>query len=361
MRPEANVKSSPLHTNPTTISIQTDIAATNNRHHATPREPITILQHRSHTQRRRRLHNQPRMLQQQPHTRDNRPLPHQDGIINHLKEIIQNHRNGKPPGNTIRDRHSGIRGDHPPLTPRTRHRRRTSRLHTDHLNPRQQRLHHKPHTGRHRTPTQRDQNNIERRPPTRQLQTNGRRTLTRLKIQRILDQPHTTPLRKLHRPLAGHLEITLHHLQLRTQRTNPIKLHRRRPTRSHHRHIQTTAKTRPTERLTQIPGTGTHRRRPHPPLISQQARHNLRTPALETADRVRRLQLDAHRAAKTAAQRVALVQRRVEEHRIDQLASGANPVKMKACLEHGPRIYHSRRPSLGFLLGRVGVAHAIAV
>jgi hypothetical protein len=69
-------------------------------------------------------------------------------------------------------------------------------------------------------------------------------------------------------------------------------------------------------------------------MAGEQARDDLGAAALEAADRVRRFELDAHRAPEVGLQRLAAVQRSVEKNRVDHPASRPDPGSVEARLEH---------------------------
>jgi hypothetical protein len=65
-------------------------------------------------------------------------------------------------------------------------------------------------------------------------------------------------------------------------------------------------------------------------IAGEQARDYLRAAGLEAADRVRRFELDAHRAAEVGLQRLAAVQRSVEKNRVYYPASRPDPSSVEA-------------------------------
>ena len=69
-------------------------------------------------------------------------------------------------------------------------------------------------------------------------------------------------------------------------------------------------------------------------VVGEQARDDLGAAGLEAADRVRRFELDAHRAPETGLQCLAAVQRRVEKNRVDYPASRPDPSDVEARLLH---------------------------
>jgi hypothetical protein len=70
-------------------------------------------------------------------------------------------------------------------------------------------------------------------------------------------------------------------------------------------------------------------------MAGEQARDDLGAAGLEAADRVRRFELDAHRAPEAGLQGLAPVQRSVEENRVDYPASRPDPGRVQARLLHG--------------------------
>jgi len=70
-------------------------------------------------------------------------------------------------------------------------------------------------------------------------------------------------------------------------------------------------------------------------MTGEQARDDLGAAGLEAAHRVRRLELDAHRASQAGLQRLAAVQRSVEKNRVDHPAGRPDPGHVQARLRHG--------------------------
>jgi len=70
-------------------------------------------------------------------------------------------------------------------------------------------------------------------------------------------------------------------------------------------------------------------------IAGEQARDDLGAAGLEAADRVRRFELDAHRASEAGLQRLAAVQRSAEKNRVDHPASRPDPGSVQARLLHG--------------------------
>jgi hypothetical protein len=137
--------------------------------------------------------------------------------------------------------------------------------------------------------------------------------------------------------LAGHLDVPVHQDQLGPERADPVELGRGRRARCHHRHVQATATTRPSQRLTEVSGARADRG-PYAG-IREQGRHHLGPPALEAANRVGRFQLDAHRATECAFQRLAAIQRSIEKHRVDHPARRPDSVEIQTRRGHGKTTY----------------------
>ena len=162
-----------------------------------------------------------------------------------------------------------------------------------------------------------------------QLQADRRRALAGLQVQAVFDQPDAVVARDGHRPLAGQLEVAVHQLQLRAERADALELGRRREAGRHDLDVEPPAAGGPGEGLAEVARARAHRG------AGERARDQLGAAALEAADRVRRFELDAHRAPEGRLQRVAPVQRRVEEDRVDHPAGRADASEVEARFRHG--------------------------
>ena len=225
-----------------------------------------------------------------------------------------------------------VGGDDAPLAPRVCHRRCAQRLDADHLDFGRPGLHHVTHAGGQRPAAQSDQDGVERRRGVRQFQADGRRALAGLDVQAVFDQPDAVVPRDGRRPLASHLEVAVHQLQPGVQCADAIKLGRRRKAGCHDGDVEPPAATGPGEGLAKVARAGAHHG--SRAIVGEQARDDLGAAGLEAADRVRRFELDAHRAPEAGLQRLAAVQRSVEKNRVDHPASRPDPGSVEARLLH---------------------------
>jgi hypothetical protein len=90
-------------------------------------------------------------------------------------------------------------------------------------------------------PAEGDQDSVERGFLGRQLKADGRGAFAGLNVQAVLDQPNAALLRDARGLLAGHFEVAVHQLQLRTQCADPIELGDGCLPRCHDRHVEATA------------------------------------------------------------------------------------------------------------------------
>ena len=188
------------------------------------------------------------------------------------------------------------------------------------------------HTGGQRPAAQGNQDGVERRHGARQFQADGRRALAGLDVGAVFDQPDAVVPREGRRPLASHVEVAVHQLQPGVQCADAIKLGRRREAGCHDGDLQPPAATGPGEGLAEVARAGAHHG--SRAMAGEQARDDLGAAGLEAADRVRRFELDAHRAPEAGLQRLAPVQRSVEKNRVDHPASRPDPGSVEARLLH---------------------------
>jgi hypothetical protein len=186
--------------------------------------------------------------------------------------------------------------------------------------------------GGQRPAAQSNQDGVERRHGIHQFQADGRRALAGLDVQAVFDQPDAVVPREVRGPLASHVEVAVHQLQPGVQCADAIKLGRRRKAGGHDGDVEPPAATGPSQGLAEVARAGAH----HGPraMAGQQARDDLGAASLEAADRIRRFELDAHRAPQARLQRLAAVQRGVEKNRIDNPASRPDPSSVQARLLH---------------------------
>ena len=208
-----------------------------------------------------------------------------------------------------------------------------SRLDADHLDFGRPGLDHVTHAGGERPAAEGDQDGVERRRGVGQFQADGRRALAGLDVQAVFDQPDAVVPREGRRPLAGHLDVAVHQLQPGVQCADAVKLGRRREAGCHDGDLQPPAAAGPGQGLAEVARAGAHHG--SRAIVGEQARDYLGAAGLEAADRVRRFELDAHRAPQAGLQRLAAVQRSVEKNRVDHPASRPDPGSVKARLLHG--------------------------
>jgi hypothetical protein len=122
--------------------------------------------------------------------------------------------------------------------------------------------------------------------------------------------------------------------------TDALELGRGREAGCHDGDVEPSGAAGPGQGLAEVARAGAH----HGLLagLGEQARDQLGAAGLEAANRVRRLELDAHRAPEHGLQRLAAVQRGVEEHRVDLPASRPDPSRVEARQLHGSAAYRLR-------------------
>jgi len=123
-----------------------------------------------------------------------------------------------------------------------------------------------------------------------------------------------------------------------------IQLGRRRKAGCHDGDVEPPAATRPRERVAKVARTRAHDG--SRAILGEQARDHLSAARLEAADRIRRLELDAHRAPDVALQRLATVERSVEKNRVDYPTSRLDASSVEARILHGTAAVAAMTPSL---------------
>ena len=122
--------------------------------------------------------------------------------------------------------------------------------------------------------------------------------------------------------------VTIHQLKLGAERPDAIELDRGRETGRHDGDVEPAVTARPGQGLAQVARAGAHHGAPA--VASELARDEFAAAGLETADRVHRLELDAHRAPERGLQRLAAVQGSVEKDGVDYPASSLDPRSVEA-------------------------------
>ena len=283
----------------------------------------------------------PACFQQQPHAGDDATPPDQDGVVGDLEEVVQDRGDGEPAGDAVGDGVDRVGGDDTALVPGTGHRRCTQGLDADHLDAGRQGL-----SGRdpRRWPWPRRPGRPGPRrtsePRVGEFQADRGRALAGLDVEAVLDQadaafPRDGDGARPHGDgaLPGQLEVPVDQLQFRPQGTDPSSLAGGRPSGmpppSRPGRGVAPDQARAWPRLPALAHTTAAR-----PCRASRVGDQLGAPGLEAAHRVRRLQLDTHRAPELTLQRVARVQRRVQEDRVDHPTSRTDPVQVQTRRGH---------------------------
>lgn len=189
------------------------------------------------------------------------------------------------------------------------------------------------HAGGQRPAAESDQDGVERRGGVHKFQADGRRALAGLDVQAVFDQPDAVVACDGRRPLASHLVVAVHQFQPGAQRADAIKLGPGREAGCHDGDVEPPAATGPGEGLAEVARARAHRG--SRATVGELVRDDLGAAGLEAADRVRRFELDAHRAPEAGLQRLAAVQRSVEKDRVDHPAGRPDPSSVETRLLHG--------------------------
>jgi hypothetical protein len=317
---------------PTAIGVYVDVAAAHDGDDVSAGEAVTVFEDRRDTEHGRRFGNEAGVVEEHPHTGDDRRLLDQDGVVSDQEEIVQDGRNGTPAGDAVSDGVGRVGVDDAPLAPRVRHRRSAQRLNADHFDVGRQRLHHVTHTGGQCAAAESNQDGVERRHGADQFQADGRRALAGFDVQAVFDQPDPVAQRQGRRPLERHLDVAVHQLQRGVQSADAIKLGRRGKAGCDDGDVEPPAATGPSEGLAKVARAGAHHG--SRAVVCELASDDLGTAGLEAADGVRRFELDAHRAPENGFQRFAAVQRSVTKNRVDYGAGRSDPSSVEARLLH---------------------------
>jgi hypothetical protein len=314
------------------IGVHVDVAAAHDGGDVPAGEAVAVFEDGGDAERGRRFDDEAGVVEEHPQAGDDRLFLDQDGVVGDQEEVVQDGRDGAPPGHAVGDGAGRVGGDDAPLAPGVCHRRGAQRLDADHLDFGRPGLDHVTHAGGQRPAAEGDKDGVERRRGVGQLQADGRRALAGLDVQAVFDQPDAVVLRDGRRPLAGRVEVAVHQLQPGVQGADAVKLGRGREAGGHDGYLQPPAAAGPGQGLTEIARAGAH----HGPraAFGKQARDQLGAAALEAADRVRRFELDAHRAPEGGLQCLAAVQRSVQENRVDHPAGGPDPGGVETRLLH---------------------------
>nr|WP_063775784.1 hypothetical protein [Streptomyces odonnellii] len=293
-------------------------------------EAVTVFEDRRDAERGRRFDDEARVVEEHPHTRDDRRLLDQDGVVSDQQKVVQDGRDGTPARDAVGDGVGRVGGDNTPLPPRVCHRRCAQRLDTDHLDFGSAVLQHMPHTGGQRPAAEGDQDGVERRHGVHvhQFQADGCRALAGFDVEAVFEQPDAVVVGDRRRPLAGQLVVAVHEFELGTQCTDAVELGRGGEAGCHDGDVEPPGATGPGEGLAEVARAGAHHGLRA--IVGEQADDQLGAAALETADRIRRFEFDAHRAPEAGLQRLTAVQRGVEKDRVDRPASRPDPSGVEA-------------------------------
>lgn len=110
-----------------------DVAPADDRGQPPVSEAFAVLQDGGHTQRRRRLDDEPCVLVEQPHTGLDALLADEHDIVDHDDKIIEDFGDGAPTRDTVGDGVDGVGLHNRAFPPRQRHRRRPLGLDSDGL------------------------------------------------------------------------------------------------------------------------------------------------------------------------------------------------------------------------------------
>ena len=194
-------------------------------------------------------------------------------------------------------------------------------------------LQHVAHAGGHRAAAQRDQDGVEGGRRVGQFQADGRRALAGLDVEAVLDQPDAVVrcamLAARSRAISKSPSTSSNSAPSARIRSSLAAGAQRDATTVTSRPRRRPDQARAWPRLPALAHTAARAA-----LVGQQARDELGAAGLEAAHRVRRLQLDTHRAAELGLQRVAAVQRSVEKDRVDVPAGRADPGEVETRREH---------------------------
>ena len=314
------------------IGVHVDVAAAHDGDHVAAGEAVTVLEDGRDAERARRFDDEAGVLEEHPHTGDDRRLLDQDGVVGDQQEVVQDGRDGKPAGDAVSDGVGRVGGDDAPAAPRLGHRRCAQRLDADHLGCGREGLHHMPDAGGQCPAAQSDQHGVERGHRVHQFQADGPRALAGLEIQAVFEQPDAVVARDGRRPLAGQLVVAVHQFQCGAQGADAIELGRGREAGGHDGDVEPAAAAGPGEGLAEVARAGAHHTARA--LVGEQARDQLGAAGLEAAHRVRRFEFDADRAAEAGLQCLAAVQRSVEKNGIDHPAGRPDPSSVEARLLH---------------------------
>src|SRR3569833_187798 len=88
---------------PAVIGVHVDIAAALDGDHVPAGEAVPILEDRRDAQSGRRFDDETGVVEEHPHSGDDRRLPDQDGVVGDQEEVVQDGRDGTPAGDTVGD------------------------------------------------------------------------------------------------------------------------------------------------------------------------------------------------------------------------------------------------------------------
>jgi hypothetical protein len=110
-------------TDPAVIGVYVDVAAAHDGDYVLAGEAVTVFEDRRDAERGRRFDDEASVVEEHPHTGDDRRFLDQDGVVSDQEEVVQDGRDGTPAGDAVSDGVGRVGGDDAPLAPRVCHRR----------------------------------------------------------------------------------------------------------------------------------------------------------------------------------------------------------------------------------------------
>ncbi len=84
------------------IGVNVDVAAAHDGDHVSAGEAVTVFEDRRDAERGRRFDDEASVVEEHPHTGDDRRLLDQDSVVRDQEEIVQDGRDGTPAGDAVR-------------------------------------------------------------------------------------------------------------------------------------------------------------------------------------------------------------------------------------------------------------------
>ena len=98
-------------TDPVVIGVYVDVAAAHDRNYVSAGEAVTVFEDRRDAERGRWFDGEASMIEEHPHTVDDRRLLDQDGVVSDQEEVVQDGRDGTPAGDAVSDGAGRVGGD----------------------------------------------------------------------------------------------------------------------------------------------------------------------------------------------------------------------------------------------------------